>query len=225
MGQSLLGVLLAVGLNVRIGGEVAGSRNMGGQGMMCMGVRVFHAACFAGKVKVLVGSRELFGGLDYGQVTDYGKVGAGFRNISVISEDTAEELMCETMPFFGGRRVTLALLNTMGCMILVPMEDCICGEAKGRACLRAANFSCGEGPFDLALASGETIFPYLIQARVSSFIPALPGTYDFVVREAGRESFREAEANFCLEALPGQNYTVCVLGTKGGEVPISVKIL
>ncbi len=158
MGQSLLGVFLAVGLNVRIGGDVAGSRNMGGQGMMCMGVRVFHAACFAGKVRVLVGSRELFCGLDYGQVTDYGKVGAGFRNISVISEDTGEELMCETMPFFGGRRVTLALLNTMGCMILVPMEDCICGEAKGRACLRAANFSCGEGPFDLALASGETIF-------------------------------------------------------------------
>ncbi len=192
-----------------------------------MRVRILHAACFAGRVKVLVGSRELACGLAYGQVSPYGRVSAGFRSVSVISEETGEELLCETMPFHGGRQMTLVLCNTMGCMLLVPMEECLCGERRERACLRAANFSYGEGPFDVVLAEGETIFPYLTQGRVTSFLPAVPGIYDFCFREtgAGEEACMAEDIGIALKVAPGVGYTVCVLGTGNTQLPLEVKVL
>lgn len=195
--------------------------------MMCMRVRILHAACFAGKVKVLVGSREMACGLSYGQVSPYGRVGAGFRSVSVISEETGEELLAETMPFYGGRQMTLVLCNTMGCMLLVPMEECLCGERRERACLRAANFSYGEGPFDVALAQEETIFPYLTQGRVTSFLPAMPGIYDFCFLESGKGEQKEAAggAEITLKVAPGVGYTVCVLGTGNAQLPLEIKVL
>lgn len=191
-----------------------------------MRVRILHAACFAGRVKVLVGSRELACGLAYGQVSPYGRVSAGFRSVSVVSEETGEELLCETMPFHGGRQMTLVLCNTMGCMLLVPMEECLCGERRERACLRAANFSYGEGPFDVSLAEGETIFPYLTQGRVASFLPAVPGVYDFCFRETGADrAGRTGETLVTLKVAPGVGYTVCVLGTGNAQLPLEVKVL
>ena len=192
-----------------------------------MRVRVFHTACFAGKVKVLVGNRELVCGLCYGQVSDYSRVGAGFCSVSVISEETGEELLTETMPFYAGRQMTLVLCNTMGCMLFVPMEECLCGERRERACLRAANFSYGEGPFDLTLEGEETVFPYLIQGRVSAFLPAMPGVYDFSFCETGtKEKQKRAEAaGASIKIAPGVGYTICVIGTGNAQLPLAIKVL
>ncbi len=195
--------------------------------MMCMRVRVLHTACFAGKVKVLVGSRELACGLCYGQVSEYGRVSAGFCSVSVISEETGEELLAETMPFYGGRQMTLVLCNTMGCMLFVPMEECLCGEKRGRACLRAANFSYGEGPFDLTLEKEETIFPYLTQGRVTSFLPAMPGVYDLCFCETGTKEGQKAAdgVGVSMKIAPGVGYTICVIGTGNAQLPLAVKVL
>ena len=214
-------------MQVQNGGNVAGSGNIKGQGMMCMGVRVLNAACFAGAVKVLIGNRELARGLCYGQVSDYTKVGAGFRSISVISEETGEELLCETMPFYGGRRMTLALYNTMNGMILIPMEECICSEGRERACLRAANFSYGEDPFDLTLADGERVFSNLMQGRVTSFLPALPGEYDFSVCKSAKMQEEKSREEKCisLNIVAGVSYTICILDSENKEMPSAIKIL
>ncbi len=208
------------------GGSVACSGNLRGQGMMCMGVRILNAAHFVGAVKVLIGNRELARGLCYGQVSDYTKVGAGFRSVSVISEETGEELLCETMPFYGGRRMVLVLYNTMNGMILIPMEECICGEGRERACLRAANFSYGE-EFDLALADGERVFSNLMQGRVTSFLPALPGEYDFSICKSAKMQEEKLTEEKCinLNIVSGVSYTICILGSGNKETPFTIKVL
>lgn len=210
------------------GGNVTGSGNMRGQGMMCMGVRILNAACFAGAVKVLVGNRELARGLCYGQVSGYTRVGAGFRSVSVISEETGEELLCETMPFYGGRRMTLVLCNTMNGMILIPMDECICSEGRERACLRAANFSHGGDAFDLVLAEGEQIFSCLTQGRVTSFLPAAPGEYDFSICNSAKmqeKKMAEGKDYISLKVASGVSYTICILGSENKQVPFTVKVL
>lgn len=195
--------------------------------MMCMRVRIFHTACFAGKVKVFVGSREMVSGLSYGQVSPYGRVSAGFRNVSVVSEETGEELVTETMPFFAGRQMTLVLCNTMGCLLLVPMEECLCGERREKSCLRAANFSYGEGPFDFMLPEGKQVFPYLTQGRVSSFLPALPGVYDFCFHETEAEETAQTADNLSItwKIAPGVGYTICIIGSSNPQQPLQIKTL
>ncbi len=195
--------------------------------MMCMRVRIFHTACFAGKVKVFVGNREMASGLSYGQVCPYGRVSAGFRSVSVVSEETGEELVTETMPFYAGRQMTLVLCNTMGCLLLIPMEECLCGERRDRGCLRAANFSYGEGPFDVMLPERERVFPYLTQGRVTSFLPALPGIYDFcfLKSEAGEASGEAGAVKVSWKVAPGVGYTICILGSSNPQMPLEAKVL
>lgn len=204
---------------------MTGSGKSREQGIMYMRVRVLHAACFAGTLKVLIGSREMACGISYGQLSPYGKVSAGFRRVSVISEETGEELLSETMPFHGGRQMTLVLCNTMNCMMLVAMEECSCGERRQRGCVRAANFSCGEGPFDVMSASREKVFSYLTQGRVAPFLPAMPGIYDFCLKEAEAVCEKEKELGINLKVAPGVSYTICVFGSGGSEQPLEVKIL
>ncbi len=148
------------------------------QGVLFSRVRVLHAACFAPAVGVVIGNREVVQELRYGEASGYTRITGGFRRVTIVSRDTGEELLSETVPFPEGSQQTLVLCSTMNQLSLVPMPETACDAGKGKGCFRTANFTFDDGPFRV-MQDGDTVFACVAPCSVTSFLPAAAGSYDF----------------------------------------------
>lgn len=165
-------------------------------GILYTRVRVLHAACFVPEVDVLVGNRPLAEALEYGAASAYQRVTEGFRRVSVICRETGEQIAAETIPFYGGRRITLVVCNTMNSVVLVVMDETGCNPGRRKGCLRIANFSFGEGPFDIIDAQRKEVFADIAPREITMFFPAGTGKYDFsIVRTGSRYQCEDQEKN------------------------------
>lgn len=205
------------------------------QGILFTKVRVLHAACFAPTVQVMVGNRMIADGLGYGTASAYSRITDGFRRVSVINQATGEEIVSDTLPFSGGRQMTLVICNTMNSISLIPMEELSCHAGKNRGCIRIANFSFEDGPFDVLDADGNVAFSDIMPKEITQFLPAAAGNYEFTLVRTGSEYMPETEqemgreidnrTEIFLRVMPGINYTVCILGACGSEKPLEIMIL
>ena len=180
------------------------------QGTLSTKVRVLDVAYFAPKVQVMVGNRIIADGLDYGMLSDYQRVTDGFRRVSVINQESRrkepadsnleaagsfpqEEVISDTLPFCGGRQITLVFCNTMNGISLIPMEELSCYAGKNRGCIRFANFSFGDGPFDVLDADGNVAFLDIMPREITQPLPAEAGDYEFSIVRTGSEYVPESE--------------------------------
>ncbi len=204
-------------------------------------VRVLHAACFAPNVKILIGNREIVKELSFGAASGYSRLGGGFRRVSVLSAADGREVLSDTVFFPNGSQWTLVVCNTMNRLKLVAMEETDCKAGKGKGCIRFANFSFDDGPFDL-MNGKMSIFSCVQPCMFTSALPAAAGDYELWLaksEECLREYTDEAAAqnaenmlvkpepagDIFLRVIPGRRYTVCVLGTCGQELPLEIKTL
>lgn len=204
-------------------------------GNLYVKVRVLHAACYAPSVQVMVGSRVIADGLSYAMDSGYSKVMDGFRQVSVINQENGEEILSDTLPFSAGRQITLVICNTMNSISLVPMEEFFCNAGKNRGCVRIANFSFNDGPFDVLDADGNIIFSDIMPKEITQFLPAEAGDYEFKLVRTGSEYAPEADRlakedkdsrlSIFMRVMPGCNYTACILGACASERPLEIMTL
>ncbi|MDE7298978.1 MAG: DUF4397 domain-containing protein [Lachnospiraceae bacterium] len=152
------------------------------QGVLFSRVRVLHAACFAPAVGVVIGNREVVKELRYGEASGYARITGGFRRVTVVSRETGEELLSETVPFPEGSQLTLVICNTMNQLSLIPMPETVCDAGKGKGCFRVANYTFDDGPFRV-LQDRDTVFACVAPGACTSFLPAAAGSYDFWLAE------------------------------------------
>lgn len=220
-------------------------------------VRILHAACFLPPVQVMVGSRVIADGLSFGMVSDYQKITDGFRRISIMLKGNAagsakdcgsgedasdtgcscawEEIASSTLPFCKGRQITLVICNTMNSISIVPMEETSCCAGRERGCVRFANFSFGDGPFDVLDEDKNIIFSGIMPREIMPFLPAAAGDYEFCLVSTGSEYVPEAECGsgqdgafemkVPLSVTPEKNCTACILGGCASTVPLEIKRL
>lgn len=209
--------------------------------ILFVNVRVLHAACFAPDVKILVGNREIVKELSYGAASGYSRIGGGFRRVSVLSAADGREVLSDTVFFPNASQWTLVVCNTMNRLKLVAMEETDCNAGKGKGCIRFANLSFDDGPFDL-MNERMSIFSCVKPCMFTSALPAAAGNYELWLAKseeclkeysddaAGLNTenmlvMPEAAGDIFLKVVPGRRYTVCVLGTCGQEIPLEIKTL
>ncbi len=147
-------------------------------------VRVFHAASNFVPLRVTIGNRTLTNDLAFGKVSGYSRITDGFRIVTVYSTVSNEVLLRVTLPFTSGQKITLAIINTANGLEIVTVSDTACRNImNNRGCLRAANLTFDDGPFDIILSDGRMVFSDVRQKEVTSWKQAVPGDYEFYIME------------------------------------------
>lgn len=199
------------------------------RGFQCATIRFLNAACFLPAVRVLVGNREVTGDLGFGEVSDYCRITAGFRRVSVVHAQTGEELWSETMPFPAVEKKTLVICNTMNSVSVIMTEENGSLAGRGKSCIRLGNFSFDEGPFHLLLRDGTPVFKEVCPREVTRLCPAQCGAYEFALRRQEDGLDEGMGSRNCLELATelteGRNYTLCVLGAGDEEFPLRFMLL
>ena len=218
------------------------------QSVLYSKVRVLHAACFAPTLCVMIGNREVVKELCYGESSGYVRVRGGFRRVSVTCRESGEELVIETVPFPEGSQMTLVVCNTMNKLSLVVMPEVTCNAGKGKGALRVANYTFGDGPFQV-MQEKEAVYSCVSPCTYTPFLPAAAGNYDIWLARTdscmevdeevcslgpyeadSQENDREEpqvkpEAEIHVKVMPGISYTACILGACDSSVPLDVRIL
>lgn len=190
-------------------------------------VRVLHAAAGYGPVFVIIGTKTIATDLAFGKVSPYERIIDGFRTVMIFSASAPRTPLLNTViPFIAGTRITLAIVNSPRGLQIIPIHDNMCvGASRDRACFRVGNLTFDDGPFDLVLSDGSMVFSDVKVKEVTQWNQAVPGDYEFYVKETPMQGEGAYQFNFYLRMYPNMMYTACIIGGYYSSVPIQVIII
>ena len=151
-------------------------------------VRFLNAATNNLPMNVSIDNRQVVGGLQFGEVSSYSRVGDGFRTVVITSASGPRMIFYNrTIPFIAGSRTTYVIVDTVNGLDLVYVPDQSCRNmSRELGCLRVANMSYENSAFDVLLYGGETVFRDVRFKEVTPMKQARPGEYDFYITNAAR---------------------------------------
>ena len=210
-------------------------------------VRLLFAAVGYNPVNISVGRQRLITGMSYGELSDYTYVEDGFRTFTVsLAKAPRQILVRKTIPLRSEGNLTLALVNTIDGVDLLPISDSLCtNRPGGRACFRVVNLSPNSQSVDVQLTDGRVIYSDLQYKEAGAFKRVRPGRYHFqifptrqhlpmpidedietVPRPAVMEEWQDMQAeppvlSFSLFLRENRVYTVYLIGRQAGSPPLT----
>lgn len=148
-------------------------------------VRFLNAAAGYDALRITVGNRVAASGLPFGSLTGYGRVGVGFRTVTVARAAAPREIIYRrTLPFTAGELATLAVVRTNIGLDIVRISDTPCRDHPNeRACIRAVNL-CWDAPaLDVFLNDGRLVFNDVRYKETTDFRQAWPMDYGFYIAQ------------------------------------------
>lgn len=148
-------------------------------------VRFFNAAVGYDALRITVGARVASPNLAFGNLTNYGRVGDGFRTVTIARARAPREILYRrTIPFSAGELITLAVVRTNIGLDLVRISDSPCfNRPYGRACIRTVNLCWDSPALDVFLSDGRLVFSDVRYKEATDFRQARPRDYSFYVAQ------------------------------------------
>ena len=204
--------------------------------------RFLHAAYGYPSLRVRVGRVQMASWLNYGAISTYGRVPAGYQTVTVSGMDGYIYLQ-KTIPFQYGTASTVAIINRAGGMDLLQIPDACCSPNRGYGNFRVSNLVYNSAPLDVLLVDGRVIYADVVFKETTSFKRIRPGEYQFFFAQTdlasmpswmdietldsaflGETPQAETVASVYLNVQRGTTYTVFLLrsGAEGGAVQTMV---
>ena len=206
-------------------------------------VRFLHAAYGYPSLRIQVRRVQMASWLNYGSISTYGRVPAGYQTVTVSGMD-GYIYQQKTMPFQYGASSTIAVVNRAGGIDLLQIPDACCSSGRGYSNFRVSNLVYNSAPLDVLLADGRVIYADVVFKETTSFKRIRPGEYQFFFAQTDLSSMpawmdiealdsaflgetpqAETVASVYLNAQRGASYTVFLLRSGAGSTAVQTMVV
>lgn len=174
-------------------------------------VRVLHALSQGQKVDVYIDGKKIFNDTEFGAITKYGRLPAGYHHIQIKTNSPARTIASTSWTLRPGNYYTLGIYGTPRRLRLLTENDTAGAPAYASARLTAYHLSPGLPTFDVVgFVRGGEILSLIRNVRYgqakSANIPAIPMTVR-LVRDG-----RILKTLTGVRPLSGRRYAAYALG-------------
>lgn len=145
-------------------------------------VRFLNAAYGYRPFRILVNNTRVSNPLDYGALTPYGKVPAGYQTITVTAPDGYVYIQ-KSLPFQVNQPMTVAIINTINGLDLLQITDNCCTPNGDFSNFRVSNLSLNSPPLDVLLGDGRVVYGDVRYKETTPYKRIRPGSYQFFFAE------------------------------------------
>lgn len=204
-------------------------------------VRFLNAAYGYKPFKIMINNRRVVDVLNFAAVSDYGRIPAGYKTITVMGKDGYVYIQ-KTLPFQSNSNSTVAIINTPSGLDLLQIPDNCCIPRNNTSNFRVSNLAINTRPMDVLLGDGRAVFADVTYKETTSYKKIEPGDYQFLFAETnimplpdnmgietldsafiGMYPLPDILASLYLKIEPNANYTVFILS--GGTAVNAVQTL
>ena len=205
--------------------------------------RFLHAAYGYPALQVRVGRSQTARWLNYGSISTYSRVPAGYQTVTVSGMDGYLYLQ-KTILFQYGSTGTVAIVNRAGGIDLLQIPDTCCSPSRGYGNFRVSNLVYNSPPLDVLLVDGRVVYSDVRFKETTSFKRIRPGEYQFFFAQTdlasmpawmdietldsaflGETPQAETVASVYLNVLRGITYTVFLLRSGNGNGAVQALIV
>lgn len=140
---------------------------------MPAGVRVLNAAVNYNPFSVSIGNTNIATNLDQGAITRYNQVNQGYQTVTLSGPNGY--IYVQKQVYIGDGMTTIAIINAVSGLDLLPISDTACATNNFSACIRTANLAYYSGPINVRL--GNLVFSSVPFRDVTSFSRVTAGNY------------------------------------------------
>jgi hypothetical protein len=186
-------------------------------------VRILHAAPDAPNVDVYINGMRVLKDFSYKKVTDYLNLPKGKYHIDIYpAGNMIATVISKRVTVDSGKNYTLVAAGSGKNLKLLAFEDSPItppGEAK----VRFVHLSPDAPAVDIAVKSGDVIFPNVSFRKSTEYMGLSPMTVDLEARVSGTKTVALALPNITFR--PNTAYTIYAVGFANGTPALEVLIL
>lgn len=175
-------------------------------------VRFLNAAVGYNPFVISVNGQTIVRTLDYAQVSQYGRISAGYQTVTVSGMNGYIYIQ-KQIRVRANATMTVAIVNTNSGLDLMEISDVPCSTPMNMACFRVANLSYNGGPMNVVLNNGYVTFSNVRFGEVTAFSRIPAGRYSFYVEKSGpqpRFGANQVLVSSTVNVQPNTLYTLYI---------------
>lgn len=185
--------------------------------------RFFHASPDAPPVDVYVNGLLVGRDIGYQDFSEYLPLPSGAYQITIFPTGKKVNPVINTrISIPSGKIFTIAVINRLQNIELLPIDDTFDIANKGKAYVRFGHLSPNTPNVDISTPDGKILFRNIGYKGITEYIPLNPGVYTIEARPTGEAKPILYVPNIAVR--PGKAYTIYAVGLLNMQPPLQVVI-